>query len=310
MGPCGSSWLLLALPGPPDSFLLAPPGSSWLLVAPLGSSLVPPNSSRAPLATLNPLGPCESCWVFLDPAGSCRHFYVQKETGQAHVFVDRAAASVQNSEKTRIERTATSRPDTNAPKRQRGPRKHRISSRFRLDIFVLFLFFIPFAFHEPAKPSPMYYHDSPPRCGREQCITQATKPRDFASTTSKHLKAISRYKTSPMTRHDFMDTITVLLTLCAPGRNVAVCSLRVFALFCTETKPLFSKTSCFLALSPGLPTVLHVFFAVFVYQKRHNPSACTAAIYSVGVVPNRGSTWGKASADFDMQKQRKKHAKP
>ena len=175
------------------------------------------------------------------------------------MFKDGALASVENSDKTRVERTATSRPDTNAPKRQRGPRKRGISSRFRLDIFVLFLFFIPFAPHEPAKPSPMYYHDSPPRCGCEQCITQATEPRDFASTTSKHLKAISRYKTYPMTRHDFMDAITVLLTLCAPGRNVAVCSLRVFALFCTETKPLFSKTSCFLAFSPGLPTFLHVF---------------------------------------------------
>jgi len=52
------------------------------------------------------------------------------------------------------------------------------------------------------------------------------------------------------------------------------------------------------------------FFAVFAYQKRHNLPTCAAAIYSVGVVPNRGSTWGKASADFDMQKQRKKHAKP
>ena len=110
-----------------------------------------------------------------------------------------------------------------------------------------------------------------------------------------------------MTRHDIMDTITVLLTLCAPGRNVAVCSLRVFALFCTETKPLFSKTSFVLAFSPGLPTFLHVFFAIFAYQKRHNPSACTAAIYSVGVVPNRASTWGNVSADFGMQKQRKKN---
>ena len=153
----------------------------------------------------------------------------------------------------RVERTATFRPDTNAPKRQRGPRKHRISSRFRLDIFVLFLFFIPFAPHEPAKPSTMYCHDSPPRCGREQYITQATEPRDFASTTSKHLKAISRHKISPMTCHDFMDTITVFLTPCAPGRNVALCSLRVFALFCTEAKPLFSKTSCFLAFSSTAP---------------------------------------------------------
>ena len=98
------------------------------------------------------------------------------EDARKHAFVDHATAPVQNSEKTRIERTATSHPDTNAPKRQRGPRKHRISSRFRLDMFVLFLFFIPFAPHEPAKHFPMYCHDSPPRCGREQCITQATDP--------------------------------------------------------------------------------------------------------------------------------------
>ena len=114
-----------------------------------------------------------------------------------HVFVDRAAASMQNSEKTRIERTATSRPDTNASKRQRGPRKHRISCRFRLDMCVfLFLPYFSYLLH----PS-----------GREQCITQATEPRHFASTTSKHLKAISQH----MTCHDFMDTITVFLTPCA-----------------------------------------------------------------------------------------------
>ena len=76
-------------------------------------------------------------------------------------------------------------------------------------------FSYPLPPHEPTKPSPMYYHGSPPRCDREQCITQATEPRGFASTTPKHLKAISRHKTSPMTCHDFTDTITVFLTPCA-----------------------------------------------------------------------------------------------
>ena len=122
-----------------------------------------------------------------------------------------------------------------------------------------FLFFIPFAPHEPAKPSPMYCHDSPLRCGREQCITQATEPRDVASTTSKHLKAISQHKDFPhdlprLHRHNHR----VPYTLCASaerGHAFDAC----FSLLCTEATPLSLKTQCFLAFSRGRLTFLHVF---------------------------------------------------
>ena len=63
------------------------------------------------------------------------------------------------------------------------------------------------------------------------------------------------------------------------GWDVAVRSMHVFLLFCTEAAAQSTNTSCFLAFSPGDPTFLHVFFAVFAYQKRQNPSACVAAIY-------------------------------